>query len=81
MWNATSDQLDAKYARDRHAQGRGVYIVLWFGNAPGRQLCAHPDGLDRPETPESLRPMLEDRLPEEKRSLIPIHVTDVSHPG
>ena len=81
LWNAATDQLDAKYARDWHAQGRGVYLVLWFGDAPGKQLRAHPDGLPPPDTPESLRQMLEDRLPEEKRSLIRIHVMDVSRPG
>ena len=80
VWDAATDQLDAKYARDWHAQGRGVYIVLWFGDAPGKQLRAHPDGLDRPNTPESLRLMLKDRLPEEKRSLIDVYVLDVSKP-
>ena len=81
VWDAATDQLDAKYARDWHAQGRGVYIVLWFGDASGKQLPALPDGLDRPATPESLRRMLEDRLPEEKRSLIHIYVMDVSRSG
>ncbi len=80
VWNAATEQLDAKYARDWHAQGRGVYIVLWFGDAPGKQLRAHPDGLPPPDTPESLRRMLKDRLPEEKRSLIRIYVLDVSKP-
>ena len=80
VWDAATDQLDAKYARDWHAQGRGVYLVLWFGDAPGKQLRAHPDGLPPPDTPESLRRMLEDRLPEEKRSLIRIYVMDVSKP-
>ena len=81
VWDAAKDQLDAKYARDWHAQGRGVYIVLWFGDAPGKQLQAHPDDLDRPDTPESLRRMLEDRLPEEKRSLLDVYVMDVARSG
>ena len=81
VWDSATDQLDVKYARDWHAQGRGVYIVLWFGHAPGKQLRAHPDGLPSPDTPESLHRMLEDRLPEEKRSLIRIYVMDVSRPG
>ena len=58
-----------------------MYLVLWFGDAPGKQLPAHPDGLPPPDTPESLRQMLEDRLPEQKRSLIRIHVMDVCRPG
>lgn len=80
VWDAATDQLDAKYARDWHAQGRGVYIVLWFGYAPEKQLRTHPDGLPPPDTPEALCRMLEERLPEEKRSLIRIYVMDVSKP-
>ncbi len=62
VWNAASDQLDTKYARDWRAQGRGVYIVLWFGDVPGKQIPGHPEGLERPATPETLRQMLIDRL-------------------
>ena len=32
VWDAPSDQLDANYARDWHAEGRGVYVILWFGD-------------------------------------------------
>ena len=81
VWDAATEQLGAKYARDWRARGRGVYLVLWFGDAPGKQLPTHPDGLPSPDTPESLRLMLENRLPEEKRSLIHIYVMDVSRPG
>ena len=81
VWNAATDQLDAKYSRDWRAQGRDTYIVLWFGNVSGKQLRPHPDGLDPPDTPESLQRMLEDRLPEEKRSLIDVFVMDVANAG
>ena len=81
LWNAATEQLDAKYARDWRAQGRGVYIVIWFGCAPGIQLRAHPDGVDRPNTPETLRQMLADRLPEAKRSLIDVFVLNVARPS
>ena len=80
VWNAASDQLDAKYTCDWHAEGRGVYIVLWFGNAPGKQLRRHPDGLARPETPQALEQMLIDRLPESRRAWIDVYVIDVSKP-
>ena len=62
VWSAASDQLDAKYARDWRAQGRGVYIVLWFGDVPEKQIPVHPEGLERPGTPEALRQMLIDVL-------------------
>ena len=80
VWDAASDQLDASYTRDWHAEGRGVYIVLWFGDVPGRRLPGHPDGQDLPQTPGSLRRMLIDRLPEARRSWIDVFVIDVSKP-
>ena len=81
VWNAACDQLDANYARDWQAEGRGVYIVLWFGDVPGKQLPRHPDRLQRPRTPEGLRQLLIDRLPEERRAWIDVFVVDVSKPG
>ena len=81
VWNAACDQLDANYARDWQAEGRGVYVVLWFGHAPDKQLYRHPDRIQLPGTPEGLRQMLMDRLPEERRSWIDIFVIDVSKPG
>ena len=82
VWDAASDQLDAKYARDWHAEGRGAYIVLWFGPVPQKKwkLTRHPDGLEQPDTPQALRQMLIDRLPEARRSWIDVFVIDVSRP-
>ncbi|MCY4394638.1 MAG: hypothetical protein OXC10_05845, partial [Rhodospirillaceae bacterium] len=60
VWNAVNDQLDAKYAVDWQADGRGVYIVLWFGNVPRKNLPKHPDDLPRPKTPGELARMLRD---------------------
>ena len=81
IWEAAIDQLDAKYAVDWQAKGRGAYIVLWFGDVDKKQLPAHPDGLQRPQTPEELRRMLDDRLTRARRSLIDVFVVDVSRPG
>ncbi len=81
VWNAVNDQLDAKYTVDWQADGRGVYIVLWFGDIPGRNLPGHPDGLPRPKTPGELERMLKDRLPEARRSSIDIFVIDLSRPA
>ncbi|WP_333568537.1 NACHT domain-containing protein [Sphingorhabdus sp.] len=78
VWNAPMEQLAALYARDWHAEGRGVYIVMWFGSVSGKQLPRHPDGLDAPKTSQELQLMLVDRLPEAQRSLIDIYVVDVS---
>ena len=80
VWNAASEQLDAYYAREWHAEGRGVYVVLWFGKVPGKELPPHPQGLERPDTPRSLREMLTDRLPEARCAQIDVFVLDVSRP-
>ena len=80
VWIAPMQQLAALYGRDWHAEGRGVYIVIWFGSVPGKQLPRNPDGLPAPETPQALEHMLIDRLPETHRTLIDIYVIDVSRP-
>ena len=81
VWDAANDQLDSLYSVDWQADGRGVYIVLWFGNIPGKNLPSHPDGLPRPNTPGELEGMLKDRLPEARRSSIDIFVIDLSRPA
>ena len=47
VWNAASDQLDAYYAREWHAQGRGLYVVLWFGDVSPTSPTQRQNG-DRP---------------------------------
>lgn len=81
VWTAPVEQLAARYMHDWNAEGRGVYIVLWFGNMPGKNLPQHPAGLPRPTTPAELKSMLEDRLPDELRPMIDVHVVDVSRPA
>lgn len=81
VWNAARGQLDAKYAADWQAEGRGVYIVLWFGDVPNKPLQGHPESLGRPGSPEELRSMLIDRLSEAQRGRIDVIVIDVSRPN
>ena len=81
VWDAASDQLDAHYAREWRAQGRGVYIVLWFGGVPGHQLPRAPAPLDRPTTAQELQDMLVSRLPESRRTQIDVFVIDVTRPA
>ena len=81
VWDAVNDQLDVKYTVDWQADGRGVYIVLWFGNVPCKNLPKHPDDLPRPKTAGELEGMLKDRLPEARRSSIDIFVIDLSRPA
>lgn len=79
LWTAPVDQLAALYARDWHAQGRGAYVVLWFG--PDVRMPAPPCGSSRPTSSGALRDMLVQRLPEERRALIDVHVLDLSRPS
>ncbi len=80
VWSAATDQLDAHYTRDWHAQGCGLYIILWFGNVDRKDLPKHPDDLSPPDTPQELWQMLTDRIPEARRSQIDVFVMDVSRP-
>ena len=80
VWDAASEQLDAYYAREWRAKGRGLYIVLWFGCVRRKQLKRHPEGLDRPETPDELRQMLVDRIPKARRAQLDVFVLDLTPP-
>lgn len=80
VWTAASDQLDARYTRDWQAERCGVYIVLWFGSVPRKNLRRHPERLDRPKDPGELKQMLVKLLPEARRSDIDVFVLDVSRP-
>ena len=80
VWSAANDQLDAYYTREWRAEGRGVYIVLWFGDVEGKRLPRHPEGDNSPKSPGELRRMLTARLPEHRRSQLRVHVIDIARP-
>ena len=80
VWDAASDQLDARYARERRAGDCGVYVVPWFGDVRGKQLRRHPDGVAQPETPRELQELLSARIPEARRSQIDVVVMDLTRP-
>ena len=52
-------------------------LPLFF---PTADTPRHLDGLKRPKTPEALRQMLVDRLPEERRFQIDVFILDVTRP-
>lgn len=81
VWNAASVQLIEKYARDWRADDRGIYLVVWFGNVPRKNLPRRPDGLPLPRTSCELRNMLESMLPLTERYRIGVFVLDVSKPA
>lgn len=60
LWRGADMQLDALYTRDWRAEGRGIYLVLWFGNQqqPNKRLKKPVRGTETPKTAEELREML-----------------------
>ncbi len=79
VWDAATGQLDVQYLIDWRSKQRGVYCVLWFGDAPSasnRRLKVHPDGLPAPANAEEMRTMLTARIPEARRALIDVVVFD-----
>ena len=81
LWSAASDQLAAKYMCDWEACGCGVYIVLWFGIVPRKQLTRRPNTSITPQTPKDLKDMLIQDLPDKLTSRIDIFIIDVSKPS
>lgn len=78
VWDAPSEQLIELYTKDYRANGRGIYLVLWFGPVAGKNLPSHPDKKLAPGTPEELRQMLRERLYPSERSRVEIVVLNVS---
>ena len=70
LWDAGSTQLDALYSDSWRAFGRGIYLVLWFGDVAGRALPKHPNGESPPKIPDELKVMLQGRLRSDQRDRI-----------
>ena len=77
LWTAIRTQLMVKYTRDPLAEGHGIYLVLWFGQAschPG------PDGR-KPQSADQLRNALQAQLSPEESRKVTVCVFDVSKPA
>lgn len=83
VWDAATGQLEASYLSDWQCEGRGIYIVFWFGDLPGnthRRLKNPPEGIPRPATSEEMRLSLIAQIPEGQRPMIEVVVLDISKP-
>jgi hypothetical protein len=60
LWRAADHQLDPLYARDWRAEGRGIYLVLWFGDVQqsNKSLTSRGRGTLPPRTPQELHDLL-----------------------
>lgn len=79
LWDGADAQLDRLYTSDWRANGRGIYLVLWFGSPqPAKKQLASPGrGVQRPSTPEDLRQMLIDRSRAARDGRVSIYVLDL----
>lgn len=80
VWNASRTQLDERYCRDWRTDGHGIYLVIWFGNVPGKNLTKRSDGGALPSDPNQLREQLLHSLSDGERARIDVVVLDVSKP-
>lgn len=58
LWQGADAQLDRLYTPDWRAGGRGIYLVLWFGDQTSKRLTSPGRNVVRPHTAEQLRKML-----------------------
>lgn len=77
LWKGIREQLIPKYNRDPGAEGRGIYLVFWFGEEFSTN---NPGTKTRPTNPDELRHQLEDSLTPEEADKVSIHVIDVAQP-
>lgn len=77
LWGATHEQLIPKYVRDPGTEGRGVYLVFWFG---GNKLPPPPDGRVKPSSAQELEGRLRLMLSHEESLRILVCVIDCALP-
>lgn len=76
LWRAIHDQLIAKYTRDPHAHGFGIYLVFWFGSGKTQPPPSGP----RPRTADELEERLRATLSADESRKISVCVINVAKP-
>ena len=74
LWTAWRDQLDGSYTNDPGCQGRGVYVVFWFGTKKSK---ASPEGM-KPASAIALQQAIVNRIPPRDRNRLAVVVLDLS---
>ncbi len=79
LWRATDAQLDHFYSKDWQADGRGIYLVLWFGEKvpANKKLKNASAGHPVPATADELKTMLAEGSRAVRDGRIEIFVLDL----
>ncbi len=78
LWRAIHGQLIPLYTLDPETQGRGIFLVLWFGDK-NKPVTAPTTG-KKPKTVTELKARLAETLTPQEQKLIDVFVLDVSKP-
>lgn len=76
VWTAALNQLQ-NYTREYRAQGRGIYLVLWFGTIP-RKNPPRIHGKQSPQTAQEMESLLREQMEGKLSNFTRIFVLDVS---
>ena len=74
LWRAIHEQLIPLYTLAPETQGRGIFLVLWFG---GANMPGPPSG-KKPQNATELKAKLIELLSPQEQLLIDVIVLDVS---
>jgi len=82
LWQGADMQLDRLYTGDWRADGRGIYLALWFGDQqqPNKQLKSPGRGVNRPQTADALREMLIAGSKSAREGRVIVFVLDLERP-
>jgi hypothetical protein len=81
LWTAWERQLQRLYASDAAAQGYGIYLVLWSGEASGKKVPKAPNNLPLPNSPVELQKVITSLIPIADRYKLRVVIVDISPPG
>jgi hypothetical protein len=80
LWSGADKQLDALYTGDWRAEGRGIYLVLWFGAQGQANKCLKSAGRNTrsPVTADELQEMLISASKSVREGRVKVVVLDVA---
>lgn len=80
LWHAADSQLDRLYSQDWSAEGRGIYLVLWFGHQDNSSKRLRGPGRERamPTSPQDLQQMLTSSSQAAQDGRVAVVVMDLS---